>query len=48
MVTPLLHSLTINRQQWKIELYRKTIEITDKVVEKGDLTLLWTSSTHLR
>ena len=40
-------SLTITDSSGRSNLYRKTIEITDKVVEKGDLTLLWTSSTHL-
>ena len=37
-------SLTITDSSGRSNLYRKTIEITDKVVEKGDLTLLWTSS----
>ena len=35
-------SLTITDSSGRSNLYRKTIEITDKVVEKGDLTLLWT------
>lgn len=40
-------SLTVTDGSGRTNIYRKTIEITDKIVEKGDLTLLWTSSTHL-
>lgn len=39
-------SLTVTDGKGKSNLYRKTIEITDKVIEKGDLSLIWASSTH--
>lgn len=39
-------SLTVTDSKGKSNTYRKTIEITDKVIEKGDLSLVWTSSTH--